>query len=112
MIVISVKKPNLDSAVDPRFGRASWFLVVDPLTKSWEAVQNPALSQSHGAGIAAAQFVIDRGVEAVISGRFGPNAAMALKAAGIQMFVIDEDHNSASKVLDAFNHNALTAFKP
>jgi predicted Fe-Mo cluster-binding NifX family protein len=112
MIVISVQKPNLDSTVDPRFGRASWFLVVDPITESWEAVRNPALSQSRGAGIAAAQFVVDRGIEAVISGRFGPNAARALDTAGIQMFVIDEDHNSARKVLDAFKQNTLTAFKP
>jgi predicted Fe-Mo cluster-binding NifX family protein len=112
MIVISVQKPELDSSIDPRFGRAGWFLVVDPLSKSWEAVQNPAAGQSRGAGIAAAQFVVDRGVEAVVSGRFGPNAARALDAAGIRMFVIDKDHITASKIVDAFNQNALTTFKP
>lgn len=112
MIMISVERPEIDSPIDARFGRAGWFLVVDPVSKLWEAVQNPAAGQSRGAGIAAAQFAVDRGVKAAVSGRFGPNAARVLEAAGISMFVIDEDHITASKIVDAFNQNALTAFRP
>jgi predicted Fe-Mo cluster-binding NifX family protein len=74
--------------VNPRFGRCDYFIILDTETKEWEAVDNPATQARGGAGSQAAQFIANQGVEAVISGRYGPNAYTALAAAGIQALVI------------------------
>lgn len=84
-IAISAQGDSLDSPFDPRFGRAAGFVIVDDETGTWSSYANPAGASGGGAGVQAARFVADHGAQAVISGDFGPNAASALAAAGIQM---------------------------
>lgn len=86
-IAVSASSPELDSSVDPRFGRCSYFLIVDPETMKFEAVENPYVSASGGAGIQAAQLVAGKGVQAVLTGSCGPNAFQTLKAAGVKVVV-------------------------
>ena len=86
-LILSTTSPHIDSAIDPRFGRAAHFLIVDSETLEWKAVPNPAIHSSGGAGIQAAQLVSDQGCQAVISGDFGPNAYNALYAAGVQIYL-------------------------
>ncbi len=85
--LITVTKPDIEAILDPRFGRAAFFLIVETEDLSWEAKPNPALDASGGAGIKAAQFVVDAGCEAVVSGDCGPNAFDVLDAAGIPMYL-------------------------
>lgn len=85
-IAVSCEEPGLDSQVDPRFGRAAGFCVVDPDTLEFTFVDNgssQALSQ--GAGIQAAETVFRSGAGVVLTGYVGPKAFQALSAAGIQM---------------------------
>jgi predicted Fe-Mo cluster-binding NifX family protein len=84
-IVMTTTSPNLDSDVDPRFGRCAYLLVMDTDSLKWQAHPNPGVNVSGGAGIKAAQFVTEQKVEAVLSGDFGPHAFQALQAAGIAM---------------------------
>jgi predicted Fe-Mo cluster-binding NifX family protein len=86
-IAVSASSPNLESSVDPRFGRCSYFLIVDPETMKFEAVENPYVGASGGAGIQAAQLVAAKGVQAVLTGSCGPNAFQTLKAAGVKVVV-------------------------
>jgi len=86
-ILITTVAPNLESEVDPRFGRGAYFLIVDPATLEWHAHPNPGVNASGGAGIQSAQFVVEQKVDAVISGDFGPNAFDALNAANIAMYL-------------------------
>jgi predicted Fe-Mo cluster-binding NifX family protein len=86
-IAVSASSPELDSSVDPRFGRCSYFLIVDPETMKFEAMENPYVSASGGAGIQAAQLVAGKDVEAVLTGSCGPNAFHTLKAAGVKVVV-------------------------
>ena len=74
-IVVTTTTPDLDSPVDPRFGRGAYFVVVDTSTLEWQAHPNPAAAASGGAGIRAAQFVAEQKAQAVISGDFGPQCA-------------------------------------
>jgi len=53
----------------------------------FEAVSNPAMSIPGGAGIQAAQFVIERVAQAVLTGNVGPNAFNVLQSAGVQVFI-------------------------
>ena len=84
-IVITTTSSSLESDIDPRFGRSAYLLVVDPETNEWQAFANPGVNAPGGAGIQAAQFVVNHKANAVISGDFGPNAYEVLKAAGIPM---------------------------
>ncbi len=87
-IVVTATAPAWDAPVDPRFGRGAYFVVVDSATLEWQAHENPAVAASGGAGSQAAQFVAQQGVEAAVSGDFGPNAYITLAAAEINMFLL------------------------
>ena len=79
----------MDSAVDPRFGRAKYFVVVDAATHAVTTVNNAVnLNAAQGAGIQAAKSILDLNVKALITGHVGPKAFAALKAGGIEVFPI------------------------
>ena len=86
-IAISSTGPDLDAQVDPRFGRCQCFVVVDPASEELEVLDNEAAMMSGGAGIQAAQMVANSGVEAVITGNLGPNAADTLAATGLKVYL-------------------------
>ena len=77
---------DLSSATDSAFGRAPWFVIVDTDSDAVEPVENTSVNASQGAGIAAAQTMADKNVQAVLTGRLGPKAQTALLAAGITMY--------------------------
>jgi predicted Fe-Mo cluster-binding NifX family protein len=95
-IAISATEKNLEAMVDPRFGRCQYFIHVDPETLQFEAVENPGLTASGGAGIAAAQAIAAKGAEAVLTGDCGPNAHQVLSAAGIKVIT-----GTAGKIMEA-----------
>lgn len=84
-VAVSSTGRDLDSAVDPRFGRCPYFVVVDTDTMAYEAFPNTSIGAAHGAGIQAAQLVSSRGVKVVLTGNVGPNAYTALSTAGVQV---------------------------
>jgi len=84
-IAVSATKPSLDADVDPRFGRCQYFVIVDLDTMEFESVENSSAQASGGAGISTGQMIVDKGVEAVLTGNCGPNAYQVLSAAGIKV---------------------------
>jgi len=84
-ICVTSTGPSLDAPVDPRFGRCQYFMIVDSETMEYEAMPNPSIGASGGAGIQAAQTVSGKGVSVVVTGNLGPNAVQTLTAAGIEM---------------------------
>jgi predicted Fe-Mo cluster-binding NifX family protein len=101
-ILVTTATPHIESEIDPRFGRAAYYLLIDMDTYDWQAVENPALNAYGGAGVQAAQFVVNHQISAVISSDFGPNAYEALRAAGIPMYL----YGSCRTV-----HEAIERFK-
>jgi len=97
-ICISATGNNLDVALDPRFGRAMYFLIVDDKGKLIKAIKNTGVQAMRGAGITAAQIVAKEKVEAVITGNVGPNASMVLGSSGIKIFL----GNPTMSVRDVF----------
>ncbi len=84
LICITSQGDSLDSQVDPRFGRAAQFIIVDTDTGEFKAVDNiQNLQAAQGAGIQAAQAVASAQAQAVVTGHCGPKAFATLKAAGI-----------------------------
>lgn len=106
-IVVSAVAPSLDAQVEPRFGRAPYFILVDADTMSLlEAIENPFTAQASGVGIQVAQLVLDKGAQAVITGNVGPKAFQALATADIP--VITGVSGTVKEVVEQFKQGKLS----
>ena len=106
-MAVSTTGNNLDSAIDPRFGRCAYFLVVDTENMSFEAFSNESNALGGGAGIQSAQFVSSKGAQVLITGNCGPNAVQALSAAGVK--VILGQSGTVREATERFKRGELTA---
>lgn len=108
LVAITVTAPSdLDVAMDPHFGRAPAFLIVDADTgEVVRAVDNAAAAADHGAGTSAAAAMSQQGVSAVISGHFGPKALQALGALGVGLYLAP-DGLTAREALERFGRGEL-----
>jgi predicted Fe-Mo cluster-binding NifX family protein len=108
-VAISAQSNDIDSLVDPRFGRARWLIVADSQTGEWQAHDNAAnVNASGGAGVQAASAVAAQGVKALITGNVGPNAHRALAAGEIAIYQVGNGV-SARDALDALRCGELTS---
>ena len=85
-IAITATGKSLDSQVDPRFGRAAYFMIGDPEKMDFSAIANENVTAGGGAGVGSAKVVIDAGAEAVLTGNCGPKAERALTGAGLKLY--------------------------
>ena len=106
-IAITSTGETLDSQVDPRFGRAAWFIVADSDSMEFEAVANDNVSAAGGAGISSAKVVIDTGTQAVLTGNCGPNAHRTLTAGGVKVYT--GAVGTVKEAIEKFNGGELSA---
>lgn len=107
-IAVSSEGPGLESQVDPRFGRAAGFVVVETETMQTSYVDNGASQvAAQGAGIQTAERLAGEGVKAVMSGYVGPKAFMALQAAGMAVY-LDMDNRSVGEAVRCFTDGSVT----
>ncbi|SMO48620.1 Predicted Fe-Mo cluster-binding protein, NifX family [Balnearium lithotrophicum] len=96
-VLVPVLEKKEDAEVSKEFGRAPYFAVVE--NEKVEFFENPGASASGGAGVKAAQFAVDLGVDKVIIRKnVGPHAESALKTAGIEV-EIKENLKKLNEVL-------------
>lgn len=103
-LAVSSAGESMDSPMDPRFGRCSYFIVIEP-DGGVRAVRNSGQALGNGAGIQAAQQVVDLGVDAVITGDVGPNAFRVLAAGNVRMYV--GGSGTVASALEAFRRGEL-----
>jgi predicted Fe-Mo cluster-binding NifX family protein len=85
-IAVTSTGKDLDSPMDPRFGRAAYILIVDADTLGVEALDNTEnVNAFKGAGIQAATMISDKKADVLLTGYCGPNAFKALEAAGVKV---------------------------
>lgn len=112
-IVVSANGMDLDAQASPVFGRCPAYVFVDTESAdgnhpmAFEAVDNPALGAAGGAGIQAAQFVVERGAKAVISGSVGPNAFGVLQAANVSVYTFEG--GTVRQAVEAYKAGKLAA---
>ena len=86
-VVVTSQGSDLSSQIDPRFGRATNFIVVDIDTNEFSVHDNSQnLNAAQGAGIQAGRTVVDLKAEAVITGNVGPKAFRTLQAANVKVY--------------------------
>lgn len=80
-IAVTSQGKELDSQVDPRFGRAAYILVVDSENYEFQVLDNNEnINAMKGAGIQAASNLVNSGAKVLLTGHCGPNAFKALQA--------------------------------
>ena len=84
-IAITSTGDTLDALVNERFGRCQYFLIIDSDTMKFEAVPNPAEQAQGGAGPKAAEVIINKGVDILLTGHVGDKAETALKKGNIKI---------------------------
>jgi predicted Fe-Mo cluster-binding NifX family protein len=104
-IVVSSQGNDLEAPTSPVFGRCPTFMLVDTETMAFEAVANPAIAQGGGAGIQAAQYVVNLGAQAVLTGNLGPNAFDVLRAAEVPGYIVPA--GSVREAVRAFKAGTL-----
>ena len=108
-IAISATGKDLDSAIDPRFGRAGYFIIVD--TESGNIVNVidnlAAQNAAQGAGINAATLVAGSGTQAVLTGQIGPKAFEVLQASGIKL--ISNVSGTVGEAVEQYRKGAISS---
>ncbi|HUX76546.1 MAG TPA: NifB/NifX family molybdenum-iron cluster-binding protein [Anaerolineae bacterium] len=106
-IVVSADGVDLDAPASPVFGRCPVYVFVDTETMAFESVENLAVGAPGGAGIQAAQFVVERGAQAAVTGNMGPNAFSVLQSAGIPIYLFGG--GTVRQAVEAFKAGQLQA---
>jgi len=104
-IAVTAQGGQLTSELDPRFGRAKWFVMVDTDTDETDAIDNSqGVNASSGAGITSGQRVAEAGAQVVITGHCGPNAERVLSQAGVR--IVERTGGTVAEAVEWFKSEA------
>jgi predicted Fe-Mo cluster-binding NifX family protein len=104
-IAIPMNESRVDGEVCVSFGRAPYFLFYDTESKDAKFMENPAATAQGGAGIKAAQALVDENAQALLTVRCGENAAEVFKAAEIKVYKTTKV--TAKENIEAFEKGEL-----
>jgi predicted Fe-Mo cluster-binding NifX family protein len=108
-IAVSAKGRELNSPMDPRFGRCEGFVLHDTEGVNTVFLDNDSQRNlSQGSGIQAAQMIAEAGAQVLITGQLGPKAAQVLSKAGIEIYT--SSSGTVQEAIDALKLNKLDAF--
>jgi predicted Fe-Mo cluster-binding NifX family protein len=108
-IAISAKGKITDDLMDMRFGRCEYFQIHDTELKAVKVLENKGQLASGGAGIVAANKLIDENIDVIITGNLGPNAFELVEKSDIKAYRCDS--TSIKSALDKYNNNELQEIK-
>ena len=105
-IAFSARGAALSSELDPRFGRASYFVVADTDSGELSAHDNwQNVRAAHGTDGRAAQDLVKLGVEGVITGNIRPSAASVLQAGNVKVY--KQTWGTVRDAIEQFNSGRL-----
>lgn len=108
-IAVPVDDKTIETNVCPSFGRTSYFLIYDTDSKESSFIDNSAAASQGGAGIKAAQIIVDNKANVLLTPRCGENAAEVIKAANIGIYkTINADATENIKAYEAGKLEVLT----
>jgi len=103
-VAITSSGNTLESKLDQRFGRCSFFVIYDTETKGMEFIPNPNKDAQEGAGPASVQLIASRNVNKIISGEFGIKIKPLIDSLKIQMIALKDSDKSITEVIEMLNH--------
>ena len=99
-IAIPSDDKNIGATVCQSFGRAPYFVLYDTNSKESSFIDNSAAASQGGAGVKAAQAIVDCKAEVLLTPRCGQNAAVVINAANIKIYKTED--GSVKKSIDSF----------
>ncbi len=109
-IAVSAMRPNLNSAIDPRFGRCRYLIFVDSDTLDFEPLENPNLMGLGATGTQLAQLAASKGAQALLTGQIGPAAQQVLFEAKIEVYT--NVKGTVKEAVDRFRSGAFAPVVP
>ncbi|MBU0765775.1 MAG: hypothetical protein KJ607_13180 [Bacteroidetes bacterium] len=103
-VAVTSNGNTLESKLDQRFGRCSYFVIYDMESKGIEFIPNPNKEVEEGAGPASVQLVASRDVTKVISGEFGARIKPLFDSLKIQMIVLKEPEKKIKEIVKMLEH--------
>ncbi|WP_138203565.1 NifB/NifX family molybdenum-iron cluster-binding protein [Haloimpatiens lingqiaonensis] len=108
-IAVSASGKAVYDLLDVRFGRCEYFQIHDTENGEVKVVENSGKISGGGAGIAAAQQLIDEGIDTIITGNLGPNAFEIIEKADVKVY--KSEGISISEVLKKHKNGELSELK-
>jgi len=105
-IVVTADGAGLDAPASTVFGRCRSYVFVETDSMEAETLENPAIDSASGAGIQAAQFVVEKGAKAVVTGNVGPNAYSVLQASNVPVYLLED--GTVRDVVEAYREGELS----
>ncbi|NLU38166.1 MAG: diguanylate cyclase [Bacteroidales bacterium] len=96
---------SLESKLDRRFGRCSFFVIYDTESKSVEFIPNPNKENVEGAGPASVNLIASRDAKKVVSGEFGAKVKSLFDSLQIQLIVLNDEEKTINEIIELLNHN-------
>ena len=104
-VAITSNGNSLNSNIDSHFGRCTYFVIYDTLTKSIEFLPNEFKESIEGAGPNAAQVVSSRGVKKVVSGEFGAKVKSIFDSLKIQLIIVSSSKKTISDIISLIDNS-------
>jgi len=102
-VAITATGNSLESKVDSRFGRCSYFVFYDTESESVEFLPNANRESVEGAGPASAQTVASKGVQKVVSGEFGAKVKAIFDQLQIQLIMVPDSNRTVAQIIEMLN---------
>jgi len=104
-IAIASQGNTLDSSIDPRFGRCSYYIIYETESKSFEIVPNPYKANEDSAGKSAVQLMTSRGVQKIVAGEFGLKIKGLLDSLNIQLIIMKNNNRKVQEIIELLEHS-------
>lgn len=103
-VVITSTGNSPDSKLDCRFGRCSYFVIYDTVTRGMEILPNPFKEAEEGAGTDSVGLLAAKGAGKIISGEFGIKIKPLLDSLKIQMIMLKDEEKSVQDIINMLNN--------
>lgn len=102
-VAITSTGNSLNSNVDSRFGRCSYFVIYDKETEAIEFIPNQSQKLTEGVGTSAVEFLLSRNISMVVSGEFGSKIKPMFDSRKVTMIVVKEP-KTIDEIIKLINH--------
>jgi len=99
-VAIASSGTSLGSPVSIQFDTSPYFIITDPIQRSYKVVANPNANDPGNQGIQTSQYMVDLNVENVVAGNFSPSAINSLSMLRINIY--SGVTGSVSNIINAY----------
>jgi predicted Fe-Mo cluster-binding NifX family protein len=104
-IAITSTGKTLESKLDQRFGRCSYFVFYNTETQGMEFLPNLFKDAEEGSGSASIKILTERNVSKIISGEFGIKVKPVLDSLKIQMIMLKDSDKTIQDIIHLLTKN-------